>query len=307
LQIALAELKEIPAQLDSDKVKREPDYDPRYLQVWFLHGTSTSYQQRHTTSETKRAIPHLKSFLQRAFNRGLIIVGYRGGDETPMDTLMEVVSEKGDGPGRGLYWVTKDNDKALLPRVQKLLEFDDTYLVSDQDADQFFETLNQEIFGLPIDPDGIVRVPLRGTAPQFVYDAKLPFALGDDARAIAYCSQALESDPEYAPAYVFWGDVLVRQQNFSEAIEKYRKATEIPSEISPPSRDAFLGWGRALAGIGADQEAIEKYEKAAALDLEHAFTYQHWAESLKKLGRSRDAREKEQQYESLKRARVSGR
>lgn len=58
-----------------------------------------------------------------------------------------------------------------------------------------------------------------------------------------------------AEEYLDTGNMLYDEGKFEEAIEKYRKGTE----IDPNDAQAFMGWGVALRNLKRYNEAIEKW------------------------------------------------
>ena len=100
--------------------------------------------------------------------------------------------------------------------------------------------------------------------------------LVDDKRydeAIEKYEKAIELDPKFAEAYYNWGNALDDNPDpdYDGAIEKYEKAIE----LDPKFAIAYTGWGYALqAKPDPDYDgAIEKYEKAIELDPNYALTY----------------------------------
>jgi hypothetical protein len=124
---------EYPAVLDADSSLQLEAKESKFLQVAYLHGKLTSYRQRHTKSEVKKTIPAFEGFLHQSLQRrGLVVTGYRGGDETPMAMLCNVLRKRGAGPGHGLYWCSYNTDFGQLAEsVQSLLRIKDVYWVQE--------------------------------------------------------------------------------------------------------------------------------------------------------------------------------
>ncbi|KKM67514.1 hypothetical protein LCGC14_1470380, partial [marine sediment metagenome] len=106
--------------------------------------------------------------------------------------------------------------------------------------------------------------------------------------AIEKYKKATELNPEYADAYINWGISLAGLGKREEAIEKYKKATE----LNPEYALAYSNWGISLAGLGRHEEAIEKYQKAIELNPEYVEAYSNWGLSLYSLGKHEEAIEK---------------
>ena len=100
----------VPSTLDPDSASQLLT-NSRFVQVAYLHGRLASYRQRHTASEVRDSIPGFENYLSQALqDHGLVVIGYRGGDETPLALLHKVLMERTTGPGRGLFWVTFSRD-----------------------------------------------------------------------------------------------------------------------------------------------------------------------------------------------------
>jgi len=108
-----------------------------FLQVAYLHGKLNSYRQRHTADDLHNPLPAFEPFLTQAVqDHGLVVIGYRGGDEAPMATLQQVLEARKTGPGRGLYWISHETDyDKLSPSVRTILALKDVYWIPGADAD----------------------------------------------------------------------------------------------------------------------------------------------------------------------------
>ena len=71
----------------------------------------------------------------------------------------------------------------------------------------------------------------------------------------------MELKPDYADAYNNWGVALANLKRLEEAIEKYKKATD----LQPNYAKAYNNWGKALEKLGRNEEAQEKFKKAEEL------------------------------------------
>lgn len=132
----------VPSVLDPDSTNTLLT-NSRFVQIGYLHGKLASYRQRHTATEVKDSIPGLENYLAQALkDHGLVVIGYRGNDETPLTVLNKVLSDRGSGPGRGLFWVTREKDVKQLPQtVRNILRLKDCYWLPNWDADDFMKKL----------------------------------------------------------------------------------------------------------------------------------------------------------------------
>ena len=110
--------------------------------------------------------------------------------------------------------------------------------------------------------------PLRlpgSTAPRGVQDRFLAAVQaeesGEKQRAIALYEAILESDPQYAAAYINLGTINFHLRQFGRAEELYRQATVVdPSYVL-----AFFDLGNVLDELQRPDESIAAYRRAVAL------------------------------------------
>ena len=133
---------EFPAVVDPDSAHTLM-INSVFLQVAYLHGRLSSYRQRHTETELRKSMPDFENFLVSALkDHGLVVVGYRGGNEAPMNILSKILMNRRAGPGGGLFWVSYEREHEKLSEgVQRILRLKDTYWLPGGDADDFFEKL----------------------------------------------------------------------------------------------------------------------------------------------------------------------
>lgn len=112
--------------------------------------------------------------------------------------------------------------------------------------------------------------------------------LGRHEEAIEKFKKATEIEPTYTVAWNGWGNSLGRLERHEEAIEKFRRATE----IDPGFLYAWNGWANRLSYLGRHEEAIEKYQRAIDLDPKFLFAWNGWGNSLGNLDRHEEAIEK---------------
>jgi hypothetical protein len=274
---------EIPSIIDADSTHTLM-IDSMFLQVAYLHGRLTSYRQRHTERELHKSMPDLESFIVSSMkDHGLVVVGYRGGDEAPMKILTRALRRRGAGPGGGLFWVSYEKDfEKLSEDAQKILRMKDTYWLPGWDADRFFGQLCASAgigLSLPdfladprkfakrlgsILPEG-ARGPwneLQEPGPDVVATGdELSNPAGED-RVSPTSSERATSIPEtrkpdgkgtFPPAR----DAVASPslETPEQGMDRFRRATE----TDPKNSEVFFEWGNALASVGQYEEAIEKY------------------------------------------------
>ena len=108
-------------------------------------------------------------------------------------------------------------------------------------------------------------------------DALLGMKLYEDA-AQKY-REAIQVDPEYADAYHRLGRALAAQERFDEAIEPYRRASELWAG-SADRKFALYNWGNALLGKKLYEDAAQKYREAIQVDPEYAVAYHRLGRAL---------------------------
>lgn len=98
--------------------------DPIYPQVIFIHGAVEHYTDQNLEDETEHLRPELKSgLLPLLRDHPLIVVGYRGGENSVMIDLLEGSAEAAMGYRHGVYWCMRRTEiKSLHPFVIKLAD-----------------------------------------------------------------------------------------------------------------------------------------------------------------------------------------
>lgn len=86
--------------------------------------------------------------------------------------------------------------------------------------------------------------------------------LNQQKKAYEKYQLAINFNPKYAAAYYQWGVDLLEQGLYIEAINKFKRVSELDSPIR---LDAFGLWGAVLEKMDKDDEAIEKYKEVINL------------------------------------------
>jgi superkiller protein 3 len=102
--------------------------------------------------------------------------------------------------------------------------------------------------------------------------------LNDDqaAEASEKLNQTIRNNATRAAIYRLWGDGLILQERYTQAVARYQDALR----TDPRLVEALLGLGRALRARKEYDAAIEQYTKASQIQPELASIYIGWAEAL---------------------------
>ena len=103
---------------------------------------------------------------------------------------------------------------------------------------------------------------------------------GDWAQAQMDYQAAVALAPSLPEAYDSWGLALMRHQDYTGAIDKFKAA----NLRGPHWCDPLEHWGEALAAQGKYNEAVEKYAAASRYTPSWGALQLHWGEALDKLG-----------------------
>ncbi len=103
--------------------------------------------------------------------------------------------------------------------------------------------------------------------------------------AIGMYEEALLRDPDYAAAYINWGNALRSMERPEEAIGMYEEA----KRRDPNFADVYYNWGNALRDLKRPEEAISKYQEALRRDPDIADAYNGWANAQLDLKRPEEA------------------
>lgn len=87
--------------------------------------------------------------------------------------------------------------------------------------------------------------------------------------AVALANEALERDPEYAPAYHERGNCLQINQRFEEALEEYDKTLELDPEFGTAYRNRGIDYLK----MGEYEKAVEDLTQAIELKTDIAYLY----------------------------------
>jgi len=109
--------------------------------------------------------------------------------------------------------------------------------------------LGQYLALCPLDNDVIVR------------EARVSVQLGDASAAAAALFTVIQREPGHFAAAINLGYVLTHLERHNEAVDWFRRATELRPEVI----DAWIGLGDGLHKLSRLDEAVQAYERAGAL------------------------------------------
>ena len=99
---------------------------------------------------------------------------------------------------------------------------------------------------------------------------------GRRRQALAAYRDALQTDPDFAPAHVGLGAALVDLQRYQEALESLERSGSLEMDPATAATSHYLA-GRALKELGRMAEAAVRFEKAIESDPNHAEALDHLA------------------------------
>jgi tetratricopeptide (TPR) repeat protein len=162
-------------------------------------------------------------------------------------------------------------------------------------------------------------VAIRGTPADRVDQAHALIHLGRWQEAEDLCAGVLETSPDHLGALVFRGQALVQMNRADEAVQSFKRATEVApadtwpwrqlasaychlgrhddelaatvriSEISPEAADAWINRATAAEEAGRDAEAWDAFERLSKSAPERADGWIGQAGILTRQGRSKEA------------------
>lgn len=97
--------------------------DPLYAQVIYLHGSVGLYQDRNLEDETRNLDPDIRAELLPVLrDHPLVVIGYRGAEESVMFDLLLHAAQSNHGFRHGVYWCVLPDSAELHPYVLQLAE-----------------------------------------------------------------------------------------------------------------------------------------------------------------------------------------
>jgi len=315
----------VPAALDPDSTNTLLT-NSKFVQVAYLHGRLASYRQRHTLSEVQGSIPGFENYLTQALqDHGLVIIGYRGGDETPIHLLHKVLLERGTGPGRGLFWITRTDAVESLPqKVREILNLKDCYWVPGWDADEFMrklcawpgiglgipnpsewikgmeeilpdearKLLNNDAAGektIELRTDGDAgarpRTKVDSSAPQWIKKAERLVAEGHGDQALKVLRGAKPRSEQSPKGLSLWTRAFHLAGKHEEALTAAQKFVK----LAPADPYGHLLLGHALGAERRHEEATSAYRRAIELGATGVQPYVGLGMSLNFLHRPEDS------------------
>ncbi|MDY6938042.1 MAG: tetratricopeptide repeat protein [Cyanobacteriota bacterium] len=125
------------------------------------------------------------------------------------------------------------------------------------------------------------------TAAHCQQTAETLLSKGKLDEATVACEEALNIDPNFAPALKTLGNIARARGELDRARESYLKAIE----VAPNYAEAYANLGNLAAQAQQWPEAIERYQKAIALKPDFAGAYDRLSKVWQKLGKEREATE----------------
>jgi len=203
-------------------------------------------------------------------------------DQTRLGPVRAVDPDVYEAYLKGRYYWNKRNEDSLRKAIeyfQAATRGDPTYAPPYAALADSYNILGTVMLGK--DPPTVMRPRAAAAAIQALQlDPELAeahAALGfvkhydwDWEGAEKELRRAIELNPSYALAHIFYADFLMSRRRFDEAVAEERRA----EELDPLSPVVLTNVGWVLAWSGRPREAMERYHKALALDPN--YVQAHW-------------------------------
>jgi protein O-GlcNAc transferase len=118
-----------------------------------------------------------------------------------------------------------------------------------------------------------------------IQQAETDYAQGNFTAAIAACHQAIQQQPDWAPAYVTMGNAQQAQNQIEAAIRSYLKALELNSNLP----QAHVNLGSMYYKQGQLDQAIAAYQQGIRLKPDFAVAYWNLAQVFRQQGKEQQA------------------
>ncbi len=122
------------------------------------------------------------------------------------------------------------------------------------------------------------------------------FSKGKVEKAISVCEAIVKNAPYSAINYNLWGFFLASNDQFPEAIGKFKKAIE----INPKFEGAYIKLGAVLFWRGEYDEAMKNFKREIEIKPDSEVANKWWGECLVKLGKFDEAQTKFDRFIELK-------
>ncbi|MDZ7264138.1 MAG: tetratricopeptide repeat protein [candidate division KSB1 bacterium] len=116
-------------------------------------------------------------------------------------------------------------------------------------------------------------------APAYNHRGNAYQSSGQDALALQDYSKAISLDPKFEPAYFNRGNILEKLNQFEPAIADFSKTLD----FQPRNALAYFHRGRCYKGLNKFPEALEDFNKAIQIDPSSAAAYNNRADIYRKL------------------------
>ncbi len=222
-----------------------------------------------------------------------IVIGYGGGDDTPMKFLRQ----KGLFLRNGICWCyysPKESPKSLSYEILEIVDDQNGYLVDTKGFDTTLGTSGKRL-GYPADPDHVKKHWTRQQRSRLKrYRDQQNLIQEDDSWKINTPEPEVTTKPKTAWDFCRLGEEFRQRKDYGSAVEaynqaialddtvavflrgvayysltKYREAGEDFSkaiELNPNNADAYINRGGVYYKLKQYQQAIEQATKSIALD-----------------------------------------
>jgi tetratricopeptide (TPR) repeat protein len=260
------------------------------------------------------------------YSLGVVIYEWLSGDRLFSGTTVEIVTQHISAPPPPLRARVSTISPSVEQVVCKALEKDaQKRFASVQEFAQEFERLClAEQFLTPVsasDAPTIRGILIPKTREQLLAEGNAFYDANQYETALAAYEQAIQVDPNYAPAYVGKGVALRNLKRYEETLQAYDQAIQLdpydPSaytnkgnalndlqryeealiacdqaiQLNPTDPSAYNNKGRALNGLKRYGQALLTYERVIQLNPNYAIAYYNKGNALSDLKQFEEALE----------------
>jgi predicted O-linked N-acetylglucosamine transferase (SPINDLY family) len=199
----------------------------------------------------------------------------------PVDAVKSAV---GIDVGLEKFLTTSDGEAVPIPQFyRKAIKFCVCSPVT-KISNGFYTSLRK--LGKEVHHSSILYMDKDVDSPEkLIQQAETDYAQGNFTAAIAACHQAIQQQPDWAPAYITMGNIQQAQNQVEAAIRSYLKALQLDSSLP----QAHVNLGSMYYKQGQLEQAIAAYQQGIHLKSDFAAAYWNLAQAFRQQGKEQQA------------------